>query len=55
MNPKSKLSGGGCRLQKQAGGLHGTLSVHFSYAAKAGKEEEGHSRSCEEIVFGFNG
>lgn len=25
MNPKSKLSGGGCRLQKQAGGLHGTL------------------------------
>ena len=28
MNPKSKLLGGGCMLQKEAGGFHGTLSLH---------------------------
>lgn len=27
----------------------------FSYAAKAGKEEEGNSKNFEEIVFGFKG
>lgn len=28
MNPKSKLLGGGCRLQEEAGGLHDILSLH---------------------------
>lgn len=40
MNPKSKLFGGDCTLQKEAGGFHGTVSLHSPMLLKQVKRKK---------------